>query len=788
MMTRLLRDVRLPWMPIILVPLLLWLGILVRGESLFWGTPALQFVPWQITAWSQFRQGIIPLWNSLNGMGAPLVANYQLAWFYPPSWLVWPFAEFGGAPWIAWADTLLVLLHTIWAGLGLAKLLKRIGVDPLSQTIGGLAFSLSSYFIARSGFFSMIWAGAWIPWVIFAASDIAIPGKATPLPRNRVIYINLILTTTMQLLAGHAQLTWYTILLTAAWVLIGGWQNGKWRGSLRAFILLGVSGIVAIALSAIQLFPTVEYLLQSQRSAAYGTSDLALTYSFWPWRLLTLLVPDFFGNPANGNYWGYASFWEDAIYIGIIPLGLALSMIFRKNFSDQDVAHTKLRRFLWVIALVGFFLALGHNTPVYLWLYENIPTFNMFQAPARWMVWPVFSLSILAGLASHQWGNLAGRQIKRLKRILAGLAAVVLGAVIAWLFIPQIETTFTKSTVMAGLWAFGAGLLLLLMGRMKRRYWELAVITWISMDLLCAGWAINPTTSINFFASAQRHPLVVAPFITGNRSYLDPDLEYLLKFSRFLRFGDFREVENWSHMRIVGLPNLNLLDGVSSVNNFDPLVPYRYSRWMAELSSLDGITRRNTLAYMGVKAETYYDTYSQYGLSEESIFGARRLHWYSCLIGVDNEDDAWERVWQKFSGNAPNCVIVEDPDGGFVDQGKPDSNYAQVSLLSEQPNKVILSINSSQNGWLVLADLWYPYWKVFVDGHPVQLLRADYLFRGVSVSSGYHTIEFVYLPLSFQIGVLVSLAGWAFVITMFVMNKKRVGPHTLILENKFHGS
>ncbi len=204
MIARLVRQIRLPWAPLIIAPLLLWIIPLASGEALFWGTPALQFVPWQVTAWAQFRQGIIPLWNPLNGMGTPLLANYQLAWFYPPTWLVWPFAEWGGAPWVAWADTLLVMLHTIWAGIGMAMLLRRLGVDPLGQTIAGLAFSLSGYFVARAGFFSMIWAGAWLPWVIYSASAIAAPGKVIQNTSTRLIPYSLILTLTMQLLAGHA--------------------------------------------------------------------------------------------------------------------------------------------------------------------------------------------------------------------------------------------------------------------------------------------------------------------------------------------------------------------------------------------------------------------------------------------------------------------------------------------------------------------------------------------------------------------------------------------------------
>ena len=60
---------------------------LLLGEVIFWGTPSLQFYPWRELAFSELRQGRLPLWNALVGNGAPLLANYQTAVFYPPNWL-----------------------------------------------------------------------------------------------------------------------------------------------------------------------------------------------------------------------------------------------------------------------------------------------------------------------------------------------------------------------------------------------------------------------------------------------------------------------------------------------------------------------------------------------------------------------------------------------------------------------------------------------------------------------------------------------------------------------------
>ncbi len=57
------------------------------GKAMFWGTPMLQFSPWWAQAWRTLQSGQLPLWNPLVGMGAPLLANYQSALLYPPTWV-----------------------------------------------------------------------------------------------------------------------------------------------------------------------------------------------------------------------------------------------------------------------------------------------------------------------------------------------------------------------------------------------------------------------------------------------------------------------------------------------------------------------------------------------------------------------------------------------------------------------------------------------------------------------------------------------------------------------------
>ncbi len=197
---------------VILVPIIFWSVPLITNQSLYWGAPALQFIPWRSLALEQLQDGIIPLWNSYNGMGTPLMANYQTAFFYPPSWILFILGLVSGKAGIAWGFTLLLAVHGAFSALGMAILAKRFTDNTIGLVSAGLAYSLGGYFIARAGFFPMIWVGAWFPWMLVSLTHDIENGNKFWLLRK--FPFASILVISMALLAGHAQLCWYMLLFS----------------------------------------------------------------------------------------------------------------------------------------------------------------------------------------------------------------------------------------------------------------------------------------------------------------------------------------------------------------------------------------------------------------------------------------------------------------------------------------------------------------------------------------------------------------------------------------------
>jgi hypothetical protein len=79
----------------------------------------------------------------------------------------------------------------------------------------------------------------------------------------------------------------------------------------------------------------------------------------------------------------------------------------------------------------------------------------------------------------------------------------------------------------------------------------------------------------------------------------------------------------------------------------------------------------------------------------------------------------------------------------------------QAQIVSYRNTEVIVQADSPDGGWVVLNDVWHPWWFAEVDGQQAELLRANVLFRAVLVPPGRHSVRFVFRPIA---GALAELA------------------------------
>jgi hypothetical protein len=69
-------------------------------------------------------------------------------------------------------------------------------------------------------------------------------------------------------------------------------------------------------------------------------------------------------------------------------------------------------------------------------------------------------------------------------------------------------------------------------------------------------------------------------------------------------------------------------------------------------------------------------------------------------------------------------------------------------IVSYRNGEVVIAADSPDGGWVVLNDLWHPWWFADIDGRPAPMLRANVLFRALAVPAGHHTLRFQFRPLA----------------------------------------
>lgn len=96
--------------------------------------------------------------------------------------------------------------------------------------------------------------------------------------------------------------------------------------------------------------------------------------------------------------------------------------------------------------------------------------------------------------------------------------------------------------------------------------------------------------------------------------------------------------------------------------------------------------------------------------------------------------------------------------GGLPDRGVVGSVRA-ATVESYAEERVVVRATAERPGFLVLAELYHPGWRAWVDGVETEVLRGNHFFRAVPLGPGTHEVEFVFDPASVRVGQLVSLSA-----------------------------
>ncbi|XWX03441.1 YfhO family protein [Aggregatilineales bacterium SYSU G02658] len=348
--------------------------ILARGDTFNF------FYPYWDARHAALRAGELPLWTPELFMGSPLLAEPQVGTFYPPNWPLTPL----NAP---DAVRVSVLLHVLWAGVGMLWLYRALTGDPRWQPAltAAVAFAFGGYLTARVEQINQLQGLAWLPWC--AALWLRVMSAAGWRDRARAALL-LMGALAVQFFSGHTQTSFLTGaalgLLWGWWALSGTARRAptpRWRlgDAARPLLWALIVGAGALLLALPQFLPTLELTGLSNRGGGGFNRDQATAFSLPPHYLGRALLPSHDG----------LLFTEYLAGVGVIGLGLAAI----------GAAHGgRGRGAALLLAGAGLFLALGRFNPLYYEALASLPGFNLFRVPARWLALLAVGAALLSGL------------------------------------------------------------------------------------------------------------------------------------------------------------------------------------------------------------------------------------------------------------------------------------------------------------------------------------------------------------------------------------------------------
>ncbi len=768
--------------------------ILNAGGWLWNDFPEQNFI-YRLFAAVSLKQGVFPFWNPYVFSGMPFFADVQAAVLYPLNLLLTPFAS------ADWLNPLLVeyeiIGHILLAGIFMYWLCRDLNIGIAAALFGGMAFMFSGTLTAHIFHTNLIQTAAWFPLIVLLFRRM--------MERRSLLYLALCsLTLAAAFLAGYPQLMLYTYYWLGVYGLFLIFRRSGEKHVAVASAGVRVSLFAAlvclsIGMTAVQLLPTNELGKNSSRpSLEFHESCEGSVY---PYRFVTLLVPKFFGTPTSA-YWGIGahdvrggvhSYWETAIYCGVIPLLLAaVALIF---------SRTPFVMFLALMALVSFLLSMGDSFFLYKIAYSILPGFNRFRIPGRFAFMINFSVSILAAfglqalMATATSG--AGKQRRvTLACMLGFAAAAIIGAALvgAGLFRDDIGDFMLSSGVFgsnapaifryveqeiypalsgacwlfAALAAASATLIALrLAGKITATVTAIGAIVIAMADFLAYGYG---------FASVPESPEAIYRMNSLTREFQNEGrTEYFRINSRDSNPGT--DDLGGSHM--VFRKNEGSVHRLFLMEGYNPL---RLRHELAERG-------RHVLDILNVKYTIRIDPSSgSMGLvlNPTCLPRARMVYRYRVMPDADIlpalRADSFDHVHTLLLERQPSIASCEGCD----------SIPWKATITGYTLNGIDIDVETGRDGFLVLSEIHYPCWKATVDGHEAPLHRADYALRAIEVPAGKHIVRCFYEDVAFRKGWIISLFCLGFTLLTLGLGlaataRKKTRPDTATSTETDHG-
>lgn len=131
--------------------------------------------------------------------------------------------------------------------------------------------------------------------------------------------------------------------------------------------------------------------------------------------------------------------------------------------------------------------------------------------------------------------------------------------------------------------------------------------------------------------------------------------------------------------------------------------------------------------------------------------------WFVDTIRMVNTPD--EEIDALSDFNPATVAVVHREFNDHVEGLAPSSAKGTIRSSEYRPDHLTYESESQQVALAVFSEIWYgpnKGWHAYIDGRPVEFIRANYALRALRIPAGRHQVEFIFKPASFHAGRTIS--------------------------------
>ena len=778
--------------------------------------------------------GALPLWDPhvFAGGRVNFLPNTDM-WYWPH----YPFFSLVDLRNLNAAYTVLMklplVLHWIFCALA-AYGLGRWGIrlHPVGAALGATIYALGGGMAYNICDPATVYAVVWVPMALWGIIAFAWQGKRW-LGIAAAASIAFLGPCGSDVRAVFSLLTVIIALTVISLVFFrseGGRKIGRLLllGALVFIIGLLLSGPYWAAMYQVSSIYRSGSLLDLSRSASEAFS--------MPWHyLVTILVPDFYGTLTNhaGVDLGISDLSEYSYIEGNLTGGYWLVMIWALGIAaawrSRKLVKPTGRLGHWFLVgvllyLFSILLVTGRYSPFYRLLARSCPVFSLPYA-ARWRVLQHLGSALITGVTVH-WFWTARRSLSRKMIATVLLSTLILVGWQGFRFLsPGPSRVFSygwdhyRSWLLRGpllyLLLLSAGSLWLLWAARKRYapavllaavLGESTILAFLVIYFLSWGrtpeWVHYKSPVESEFFRWTEHPSLFnhpsprsgplracyyfsmldqvatlhgGDYLLGHNS--KPLLPRLRRILQKITIG-YPYALRLTHPRSKFFSNMSVRHLV--LDRPDALPPeLADSRLLPGNKKLYGYQLKTTLprAFTQDRVVECAPDEARHELLSGDLRRAAFLE-ESKRLAVSGERSAGNKI-------LPNAEVISYKE--FREREKQGMKSQMVKGFKElqklnriervwlpSPNRMNILIEVKKPALLVTTDIFYPGWRVSVDGQPETPLRVNYLQRGVWLDKGTHKVQWVFRPPAVKWGFMLLGLGFIGLVGLVIWPRRKL--------------